>query len=238
MTVTADALRELHRIHRQLTDLRERLDRGPKQIRAREVGAKKLEAALEAAQEATKASKMNVDRKHLDLKSGETKILDLRTKLNTCNSNKEYQALLDQIAAAEMAGSVLSDEILEGLEEIDELEAKVAEAKQQVATAREELAKTTQKVDDQAASLQADVTRLEGELEGAESALPADFRRDYDRVVNAKGEDSMAEVEGDFCGGCHRQLTPNEHNELQLGRAVFCKNCGRLIYLPEGQVKG
>ena len=36
MSVSASALAELHRIHKQLGDLRERKDRGPEQIKARE----------------------------------------------------------------------------------------------------------------------------------------------------------------------------------------------------------
>ncbi len=34
MAVNAAALRELHRIHQQLADLNERLERGPKQVRS------------------------------------------------------------------------------------------------------------------------------------------------------------------------------------------------------------
>ena len=47
MTVTAEVLRELHRIHRQLSDLRDRHQRGPKQLRASEASVKKMEADLE-----------------------------------------------------------------------------------------------------------------------------------------------------------------------------------------------
>ena len=32
MPYTTEAVRELHRIHRQLTDLRDRFERGPKQV--------------------------------------------------------------------------------------------------------------------------------------------------------------------------------------------------------------
>ena len=115
MSVTAAALRDLHRLHQQLADLRDRLERGPKQVRAREANVAQLDARLAEAREKAKQTQMAVDRKQLDLKSGEQKVLDLRVKLNTANNNREYQALLEQIAAAEMAGSVLSDEILEGM---------------------------------------------------------------------------------------------------------------------------
>lgn len=116
MSVTAAALRELHRIHQRLADLRDRLERGPKQVRARETNVAVLEAKLAEARDRAKQTQMALDRKQLDLKSGEQKVLDLKVKLNAANNNREYQALLEQIAAAEMAGSVLSDEILEGLE--------------------------------------------------------------------------------------------------------------------------
>ena len=43
----------------------------------------------------------------------------------------------------------------------------------------------------------------------------------------------MAEVQNGFCGGCYQQLTPNNIAELSMARAIFCKNCGRVIYLPE-----
>lgn len=235
MTVTAGALRALHRIHRQLGDLRERLERGPKQIRARQAQVQHLEAELQKVKEQAKSARMAVDRKNLDLKTGEGKIKDLQTKLNTCGSNKEYQALLDQIAAAKMAGSVLSDEILEGLETLDGLDGKIAQTDKLVHAGKEELAKIEQQVAGTSGSTKADVARLEAELREAERALPADFKQDYDRVVHAKGEDALAQVDGDCCGGCYQRITANQQNDLYMARAVFCKSCGRLMYPPEGQ---
>ena len=43
----------------------------------------------------------------------------------------------------------------------------------------------------------------------------------------------MAEVEGGSCGGCYQQLTSNMVNEINMGRVVLCKSCGRVLYLPE-----
>lgn len=233
MAVSAAALRELHRIHRQLADLRERSERGPKQIKAREANVARLGEELTKAQAEAKGAKVRADQKQLLLKSGEDKIQNLRAKLNACTTNREYQALKDQIAADEMANSVLADEILEALEKIEEYQKLVAEAQKKVADAKDECAKVQQTVREQAEMLGSDIHRLEAELARAEGALPADFRVEYDRVVKAKHEDAMAEVQGDFCGGCFKQLTPNILSELRLARAVFCKNCGRLIYLPE-----
>lgn len=232
MNVTAAALRELHRIHQQLTDLRDRLERGPKQVRAREANVAQLEQKLVEAKERSKQIQMAVDRKQLDLKAGEQKIVDARVKLNAANSNKEYQALLEQIAAAEMANSVLADEILEGMEKIDVMRVAVTEAEKLVGAGKAELEKTRQAVEQSAASIHGDIVRLEGELVKAEEGLPAEFKIDYSRVVRSKGADGLAVMDDGVCSGCGQQVTLNMQNELRLSKPVFCKACGRLLYLP------
>jgi len=233
MTVTAVALRELHRLYRQLNDLRGRLDRGPKQIAARKANVTRLEQVHEDTKQGCQETKMASDRKQVDLKSGEAKINDLDAKLNSCKTNKEYQTLKDQIAAAKMANSVLEDEILEGLDEITEEEVKVADAKKDVATAKQELTKVEHDVNSHAESLRADVARLEGELEAAEAGLPAEFRTDYDRIVKKRGEDALAPLDGEHCGGCYQAMRPNQLNLLKMGKTVDCNGCGRYIYEPE-----
>jgi predicted nucleic acid-binding Zn-ribbon protein len=231
MSVTTAALRELHRIHQQLAELRDRMERGPKQIRAREANVAQLETHLNAARERGKQTQLAVDRKQLDLRTGEQKIVDLRLKLNAANSNREYQTLLEQIAAAEMAGSVLSDEIIEGLDKIDQLATATKEAEQALAAGRQELEKTRRGVDESAATVRESIARLETELAEAEKALPADLKGDYQRVVRSKGADSLAVAEDGVCTGCGQQITLNMQNELKLSRLVFCKACGRLLYL-------
>jgi uncharacterized protein len=238
MSVSASVLRELHRIHRQLSDLRGRKERGPKQIKAREVNLTRLADEATKLQGDLKAARVRSDQKQLLLRSGEEKIEGLKVKLNAAASNREYQALKDQIAADQMAGSVLADEILEAMEKIDELAASIAEHQQKVDAAKQELAKAEQIVRDEAAGLDSETKRLEGELKQSEVGLPADFMVTYERLVKSKGEDAMAEAQGGFCGGCYQQLTPNNLSELQMKLAILCRNCGRLIYLPEENSPG
>jgi uncharacterized protein len=231
MSVTAAALRELHQIHQQLDELRDRVERGPKQVRARQATVAQLNAKLEEARNRVKEGRVAIDRKQLDLKAGEQKIVDLRVKLNGCSSNREYQSFLEQIAAAEMANSVLADEILEAMEKSDTLNTAVAEAERQVASGKQELDKTQRSVEDSAAAILADITRLEASLAEAEKVLPAEFKSDYQRVVRSKGADSLASVEDGVCGACGQQITLNMQNELMLSKPVFCKSCGCLLYL-------
>ena len=125
MAVSTAVLRELHRIHMQLSDLRDRQARGPRRVQVHTNNVAEQQSALDAAQDTVKQTKMSADQKQLDLKTSENKIDDLKAKLNGCSSNKEYQTLLEQIAATEMTNSVMADEILEAMEKIDQLEVTV-----------------------------------------------------------------------------------------------------------------
>ena len=233
MMVTAAALRQLHRVHQQLADLRDRLDHGPRKIKACEANVARLSAELDAAREVAQQAKMTGDRKQLDLKTGEQKIVDYRAKLNTAASNKEYQTLLEQIAAAEMANSVLSDEILEGFDKVDVLDTVSKTAESRFRTGSEDLEKTRSAVQEDAIVIKDDITRLEIELVDSETALPGDFKGDYERVVRYKGANALATVEDGGCTGCGQQITLNMLSELQLSKLVFCRSCGCLLYLPE-----
>ncbi|MEX0586648.1 MAG: phospholipase [Pirellulales bacterium] len=190
-----------------------------------------MEEELASAKNDYVAARKAVDSKQLQLRDKEDKIATLKARLSACSTNREYQALQEQISADQVATSVLEDEILDSLAKVDERKLLVGKAEQNCAKGNEELQKIRKGVDDQRQLIAGDITRLEAELIQVENELPPDSRVEYTRMVRAKGEEALAEVEGDVCGGCNKQLPPNMISQLKLGKACICKSCGRLIYL-------
>ncbi len=233
MPSLTDSLRTLHRIHRQLAYLRDRLERGPKQIRAADTNVKKSEAELNQAKDAYKHAKLAADEKQLQLKSREAKLVDLQAKLNMAQSNKEYQLLKDQMAADKQANSVLADEILEALERLDQLQAATKAAEANLTKTKDDMAKVRQRVDSQQQGLETELARVSTELKAAEDQLSGDYKDNYLRLARSLGEDALAAVDDDSCGGCSQTLTAQTLNLLKLDRPVFCKSCGRMLYLAE-----
>ena len=231
--ISADLLRELHRIHRQKTDLKSRLARGPRQIRAGEGKIQSAEQELEQARDNHRQAQLRSNEKQLQLKEREQRIEDIKRKLNEAKSNKEFSTFKEQIAADEQANSVLSDEILESLEQLDHLEALCQKAEQVLVdanTSQEELKQKLQKLQ---VELEDEVTRVEGQLVEAEKLIPADFKVDYERLVKARGEEALAPLEGETCGGCATMLSPQLMNELLMGFLKICRSCGNVLYVPE-----
>lgn len=233
MSVTASALREIHRIHRQIGDLRGRLKQGPRQVQATKANLRELEEKCTAVKESLQRTQMSTDSKQLQLQQREDRIKDLKGKLNSCSNNREYQALKEQIAADEQANNVLSDEILEGLEKIDQQRALLAQEDQERQQVAAELEQLQGKIERQQEELNIELDRVTQELKVAERALPAEIKDNYQRLARSRGEDALAPVDEEVCLGCHHRVSPQTLNVLMKGDACFCSSCGSLLYLPE-----
>jgi uncharacterized protein len=232
-TVSLDVLRTLHRIHKQLTDLKDRRDRGPRQILAGQASVKQREDEVNSLREELKSMRKNIDQQQLQMKSNEQKIKDLATKLNLAASNREYQILKDQIAADKMANSVLEDEIIEMMEQVDAFQLKITEAEGVLKSTQEKVAASRKQVEASAASILDDITRLELELREREAELPEGIRETYLRLVGKRGEDALAEVVDGACGGCCQQVPVNVQANIRMLQPSFCRTCGRLLYFAE-----
>ena len=233
VTVSADTLRTLHRIHQQLQDLRDRLQRGPLLVRAHEAHLAKLQAELAELQAKSRATKVLSDSKQLQLQSGEANVGKRRQQLREAKDNREYQALVDQIKADEMTNSVLADEALEALERLDEVHLKVKEAEAALAKANDEARKSGAQTQEEMPRIEADIQRLQADLKRTEDGLPPEFCDIYQRLIRSKGSDGMTPLREQFCGGCNQQVTLNMVSALRLSQPVFCKSCGRLLYAPD-----
>ena len=177
---------------------------------------------------------MAVDQKQLQLKAGEEKVKDLRRKLNAAASNREYQVLLEQIAADEMTNSVLADEILEALEKSTPSAKNIAEA-EAGAGGRPAEGRRGPRRSGRSRSRRCGPTwpGWKPSCGSPRRRLPADIRELYQPIVRQKGEDALAVVENQCCGGCNQQVPLNLCSQIMLGQPVSCKTCGRLLYLPE-----
>lgn len=234
MSVDFSLLRTLHRMHRQLADIEQRLRKGPLQIKIATQNEASFEAELDATKERQKENRLATDRKQMTMNERDAKVADMQKKLNTADSNKEFQLLKDRIAADQQASSVLADEIFEMLERQDTIDAEVVGATENLEKAKVDKKRIIDKVTGETKALEAERDRIAGELAESEKQLPVDVRADYRRRADAKGEDVLAETDATTCGNCQVHLTAQMKATLLMNQILFCQGCGALYYLKEG----
>jgi predicted nucleic acid-binding Zn-ribbon protein len=226
-------LRQLHSIHRQKQELASQLERGPRTIKAGEAMVAKAQAAADSVKASLKQAKLASDEKQLQLSSREARIEEIKGKLNKAASNIEFDTFKEQIAADEQANEVQSDEILESFERIDvlqsELDAAEAELKKQQADQEARIKEVTERL----AAVRENAEHVEQELAAAEKEIPSEAKAIYVRLTQSRGEEALAPVEANSCGGCNQTLTTHVLDQLQLSLMVNCPNCNAFLYLAE-----
>ena len=234
MSSISAGMKQLHDLRFKLREISDQLERGPRQIAAREQIIARKKEELEAQRNKLKQMKVAADQKNLQLKSSESRIYDLSGKLNIAANNREYEALRSQIAADTMAKSVLEDEILEALEKVDAAQIEVKKVELDMVAVEGELKKLAEEVRAKEAGLKEKAAALQTEVAEAEKVLPPDVVPQYRRLVAAYGADALAPVVNKSCSQCYVSLTTQVFLELRAGAIKFC-TCGRLMYVADDE---
>ncbi|MGB7347906.1 MAG: phospholipase [Pirellulaceae bacterium] len=229
----AELLRRLHSILRQKEELASQLARGPRQIKAGETMIATASKAVEEAKESLKKVKMTSDEKQLQLKSREARIEELKAKLNMAASNREFDTFKEQIAADEQANAVQSDEILESFDRIDALQAVVDAAVEDLEKQQVDQEARIVEVEARMEVVRANAQDVDERLAKAEAEIPTAAMADYKRLTESKGEEALAPLETDSCGGCNQILTTHVFDQLRRSIMVNCPNCNAFLYLAD-----
>ncbi len=229
-------LQRLHHLLRQQTDLSERLDKAPRVVRIAEANVANYEDKVATYKEAIRATKMKADQKQLQLSEREDHIEKLTTQRNSCESNREFQLLNDQIAADHQANQVLQDEILEQLEKVDMLEAELAQSQDNLATLKLEVERVRRESASTIEVLQRDLNDVVKDISQSQALLPPDVRAEVIRLAKVLGEGALAKVEDRTCGHCMKIINTQTFSQLTMRRTVFCGSCGSLLYLMNAVV--
>jgi predicted nucleic acid-binding Zn-ribbon protein len=237
MSATAESLSDLHQLHRRARALRDRLASGPRTLAARTAALAGRQAELDQVHKALQDSKLQLKKLEHTVQGINTKIDDLKTKLNLVKKNEEYKALQNQIAHELSSRAKLEDEMFVALESIESNSADAGRLELDVKRTSDEVAALRQQVEEESASHQTQLRELEAAIIQAETIIPAAHRDQYRRIVGRYGADALAACEDGACLGCYTAIPAQIVNDL-INKAglPFCLSCGRLLYLVEPEV--
>lgn len=158
------------------------------------------------------------------IKKSEEKLLSVKT-------NKEYQAVLKEIALAKESNSQREEDILNVLEELDVLRKELKEKEEDFITLSREFGKEeselTAKLEEFKKQL-AEKVKKRGELS---SKIGSELLQMYENIKKRRQEIAIVPTNDGFCQGCYMDIPPQLSNEVQKGiDLIFCPNCNRILY--------
>jgi len=185
------------------------------------------EAALKAAMVKKKDKELELSSKEEDNHKGQAQLYQLK-------SNKEYQAKLTEIASRKADISILEDQIIKLMEDVERKDAEVKAAKEAFSQDERKFKDEEAKINTEISELAVQIKIIEDRRVGISRDVDAAILKIYESTLKKRAGLAIVPVHDQNCGACHMSLTHQKLNEIKMyGNLVFCDSCVRIMYIPE-----
>lgn len=151
--------------------------------------------------------------------------------LMKATNEREYTAAVREIDLVRKTIGTMETETLKLMEQIEKLEAELAEKAPEMEVRRAEVDRLLENLKGRVVSSQDRVAQLQGQRPEMVSALSVEARSNYDRLSRMKSGLALAEARDYSCQACRMSLRPQVFNDIRRGdRIITCENCGRILY--------
>lgn len=151
----------------------------------------------------------------------------------TVTNQREMQSLEAEIASVERRVAENEDELLEVLEAVETLEARLDELEASRTTEEQRSEELEVERDEAARELLAELGELKATRTRQADGLPTDLLERYEKLAARTGGTGVGKLEGNACTACRLDLSMADINDLLTGPPLAsCPQCQRLLVVP------
>ncbi|MDD4938755.1 MAG: C4-type zinc ribbon domain-containing protein [Candidatus Omnitrophica bacterium] len=225
-------LGRLQTIDSEIYSLKNEKESKPAQIQAIDAAfeeKKKRLAELEAA--SLNFQKQRKERE-LELASKEESTKKLEGQLFSLKTNKEYQAMLQQIQDSKADASVIEDQILALFDQADKAKSEVIKEKERLQGEEKTALEQKKRIEDRVKEIDDRVAQLDAQRAQIIPGIDKKVLSQYERILANRDGLAIVKVEGDSCGGCNMFVPPQVINLIRMyERIITCEICNRILYV-------
>lgn len=233
-----ELLWELQKIDHELKNIKEDRDRFPKEIKKLDERGNLEKEKIQKEREKIELLEKERRQKENLLMMEQEKIKKAQGKMFEIKTNREYQALLNEIEAIKESNSKVEEEILQVMDEIDELKKRLAKREKELAITLEKIEEEKKRLEDKI--IQDDLI-LKRHLERREAIikqLDSNLFNLYNMLKEKRQGLGVVSVRDETCLGCFVHIPPQMYIEVQRNNELIrCPNCNRILYW-DGNNKG
>jgi len=186
---------------------------------------------LEAVREGLQTAQKNKRDRDQELETGIQKVERLKARTSEIKNNKEYQAMLKEIEAAEKENKAIEDDILVLMEKIDAAAAAIGAAEKN--SRDEDASIAAEQTEHEAAAAKVEEELTAAEEEKKETALrvePSVFSH-YQKLLATKAGAAIVEARNESCSGCFMSIPPQVYVNVKKNESIItCPQCNRILY--------
>jgi len=172
--------------------------------------------------------------KELELASKEEGIKKLQTQLYSLKTNKEYQAMLQQIADAKADGSVIEDKILHFFDDAEKVSKEIEQEKIRLKEEEKVSGEQKKKIEERIKVIDDRLAQLEGQRTQVVPQVDPKIFAQYERILKNRDGLAIVPVKNDSCSGCNMHTPPQVINLIKMyDRLITCEVCNRILCIED-----
>lgn len=215
----------------KIIELQEHSQQIPESIEMLNRALDESRRALEEAQMLLGEDNKRRRQLELEVEGLRDKLSKYKSQLMEVKTNKEYQAMLHEIEAAEGAIEAKEDQILEGMMVIEEREELSERVKREFEQKEKEVLRKRSELEEFASEAQAQIESLQGKKIHLEREIPEELSEQYQKIASVRNGLALAEAKDQSCQACHVKLRPQLFSEIKTNQTIItCENCNRFLY--------
>lgn len=226
-----ERLVHLQELDSAVEEARQRLDQLPSRHAELDARLSAAEAALAVAKQRLTESQTARREIEKELASVQSRLSKYKDQLMEVKTNKEYQAMQNEIATAEREVRSREDRILDFMEEQEALARDVKEDEARFKQEQAAIADERKALDREKASLEERVEALGVERDTLRPQVGEESLRLFDHIARQRRGIAVVPAVDGICSFCHVRLRPQVFNEIRRNdRLIQCDNCLRILY--------
>ncbi|OGP93026.1 MAG: hypothetical protein A2Z19_00065 [Deltaproteobacteria bacterium RBG_16_54_18] len=222
----------------RLQTVERQIEESRREIYSYPVALERLQHMREARHEKEEEEKKKIEElerermnKEGELEMERERIKRSQLKLLEIKTNKEYQALLQEIEGGTERNSQREEEIIVLLENIDQTKAAYATTVEQGRQENIQVEEETAEIKNRIVATEQDIIRNQHIREEIVRELDPELLRRYDTLKEKRNGIAVVLVKNEGCQGCYVNIPPQMYNEVQKHKEIIvCPNCNRILY--------
>ena len=166
-----------------------------------------------------------------ELAAIQARLSKFKGQLMEVKTNKEYQAMQKEMAAAETEIRTHEDRMLDQMEEAETLAAELKAAEAALKSEQADIAREQQALGAERTTLDAELQHTSGSRQAILSQLSREAIALFERIAHGRRGIAVAEARDGLCTACHVRLRPQIFNEIRRNDGLHqCDSCTRILY--------
>ncbi|MFA5271597.1 MAG: C4-type zinc ribbon domain-containing protein [Candidatus Omnitrophota bacterium] len=228
---------ELQKVDSEIYNLSLKKDSGiPEKLNSLKNEFEQKKKDFELSAETAKQLQLKKRQKELDLASKEDVIKKSQGQLFQLKSNKEYQAKLTEIASHKADASLLEEEVIKVLDEIEISDKKIKEDKNAFVEEEKNYKENEAALRRQLEDNDLKIKTFEEKKVILSKDVDKNILARYEKLIKTRSGLAVCAVDTNTedCGACHMRMTSQKINEIKMyNELALCENCVRILYIPE-----